>query len=144
ITMVFLTCLLVKVSAFTYGQRITLNRQNSNIPTILKEIRQQSGYDFFYDNGLFNRAKTINISLKNATVEEALAICFAGQPFGYVVKNKLVVVTAAPSGSNKAASILQQQLLSGRVTDQGTKRALASVCIRVKGTAGGTNSDGNG
>ena len=71
ITMVFLTCLLVKVSAFTYGQRITLNRQNSNIPTILKEIRQQSGYDFFYDNGLFNRAKTINISLKNATVGEA-------------------------------------------------------------------------
>jgi hypothetical protein len=43
ITMVFLTCLLVKVSAFTYGQRITLNKQNSHIPAILKEIRQQSG-----------------------------------------------------------------------------------------------------
>lgn len=144
ITMVFLTCLLVKVSAFTYGQRITLNRQNSNIPTILKEIRQQSGYDFFYDNGLFNRAKPVNISLKNATVEDALDICFAGQPFGYVVKNKLVVVTASPLVQEKPAYGSQQQLLSGRIIDQETKRALASVSIRVKGTSGGTNSDVNG
>lgn len=144
ITMVFLTCLLVKVSAFTYGQRITLNRQNSNIPTILKEIRQQSGYDFFYDNGLFNRAKPVNISLKNATVEDALDICFAGQPFGYVVKNKLVVVTASSLGQEKPAYVSQQQLLSGRIIDQETKRALASVSIRVKGTSGGTNSDANG
>ncbi|WP_313155502.1 TonB-dependent receptor [Sphingobacterium multivorum] len=143
ITMVFLTCLLVKVSAFTYGQRITLNKQNSHIPAILKEIRQQSGYDFFYDNGLFNRAKPVNVNLNNATVEEALNICFAGQPFGYVVKNKLVVVTALRTALEKPADVLQQRLV-GRVIDQQTKRTLASVSIRVKGTSGGTNSDANG
>ncbi|MGE8424646.1 MAG: STN domain-containing protein, partial [Sphingobacterium siyangense] len=126
ITMVFLTCLLVKVSAFTYGQRITLNKQNSHIPAILKEIRQQSGYDFFYDNGLFNRAKPVNVNLNNATVEEALNICFAGQPFGYVVKNKLVVVTALRTALEKPADVLQQRL-AGRVIDQQTKRTLASV-----------------
>jgi len=143
ITMVFLTCLLMKVSAFTYGQRITLNKQNSHIPAILKEIRQQSGYDFFYDNGLFNRAKPVNVNLNNATVEEALNICFAGQPFGYVVKNKLVVVTALRTALEKPADVLQQRL-AGRVIDQQTKRTLASVSIRVKGTSGGTNSDANG
>ncbi len=143
ITMVFLTCLLVKVSAFTYGQRITLNKQNSHIPAILKEIRQQSGYDFFYDNGLFNRAKPVNVNLNNATVEEALNICFAGQPFGYVVKNKLVVVTALRTVLEEPADVLQQRLV-GRVIDQQTKRTLASVSIRVKGTSGGTNSDTNG
>jgi hypothetical protein len=143
ITMVFLTCLLVKVSAFTYGQRITLNKQNSHIPAILKEIRQQSGYDFFYDNGLFNRAKPVNVNLNNATVEEALNICFAGQPFGYVVKNKLVVVTALRTALEKPADVLQLRLV-GRVIDQQTKRTLASVSIRVKGTSVGTNSDANG
>lgn len=47
ITMMLMTCLLVQVSASTFGQRITLNKQNSNIPSILQEFRKQSQYDFF-------------------------------------------------------------------------------------------------
>ena len=54
VTMILITCLLIQVSAATFAQRITLNKQNSTIYTVLEEIRKQSQYDFFYDTDLFN------------------------------------------------------------------------------------------
>lgn len=145
ITMMLMTCLLVQVSASTFGQRITLNKQNSNIPSILQEFRKQSQYDFFYDTELFKNTKPIHINLKDASIEQALMACFSDLPFRYVIKNKLVVVTDAPENAGGKSKPEQQQFtITGRVQDVNNKAALAGVTIRVKGLSLGATTDASG
>lgn len=144
ITMILLTCLLVKVSAFTYGQRITLHKQNSNISTVLREIRQQSGYDFFYDADLFKKSNVVSINLSNASIEEALHACFTGLPFRYVIKNKLVVLTADPLPERSPLVMRQQLQIKGRVVDAQSKAPLIGVSVKLKGSRSGTTTDASG
>ncbi|WP_234991033.1 TonB-dependent receptor [Sphingobacterium psychroaquaticum] len=144
ITMMLITCLLVQVSASTFGQRINLNRQNSNIPTILQEIRKQSQYDFFYDANLFKEAKSIDIHVRDASIEQALAACFTNLPYRYVIKNKLVVVTEAPREERPSVVAKQQFTLVGKVISTSDRSPLAGVSVKVKGQQGGATTDGSG
>ncbi|RYG00807.1 MAG: hypothetical protein EOO07_34975, partial [Chitinophagaceae bacterium] len=59
ISMVLITCFFVQVSAATYAQRLNINKQDTNIPEILKEIRRQANYDFVYDAHLFEGAANV-------------------------------------------------------------------------------------
>ena len=144
ITTMLITCLLVQVSASTFGQRITLNRQNSNIPTILQEFRKQSQYDFFYDTELFKNSKAVSINLRDASIEQALAACFNNLPFRYVIKNKLVVVMEAPIAESKPVLTRQEFKVSGRVVGAAGSVPLAGVTIKVKGLTIGTTTDASG
>lgn len=127
ITMMLLASLLVQIKAATYAQRITLSKQNSSIHTILEEVRKQSRYDFFYDMNLFDKARPVNIKVRNATVEQVLNACFRGQPYSYVIRNKLVMIsqaeTVVPAGpapqatSPSTARLQQHGRISGKVMD---------------------------
>src|SRR5688572_29103533 len=76
---------IMQVSASTYAQRITLAQKNVPLEQVFKEIRRQSGYDFVFDRKLLLKAKPVDINLKNATLENVLASCFANQPFSYTL-----------------------------------------------------------
>lgn len=120
--MILLTCVLAQVSAASHAQLVSINRQNTSVHTILKEIRKQTGYDFFYDTNLFNKEKQVSIYVKNATIEDALNACFKGKPYQYVIKKNMVVIT----GTEKAAKttvapwLPQQQpgRIAGKILDE--------------------------
>lgn len=142
VTMMFMTCLLVQVSAASFAQRITLNKQNSNIYSVLEEIRKQSQYDFFYDTDLFNKAKPVSINIREASLQEALDACFSQQPYSYVIKNKLVVIIEA---NNTNHSQTQRSIrIHGKIIDVKDKRQLSGVSVRIKGRTGGTLTDSEG
>jgi len=143
ITMVLLTCLFVQVSASTYAQRVTLNRQNSHIQRVLEEIRKQTKYDFFYDTNLFSDAKLVSVAATNATIDQVLKLCFANLPYTYVIKEGSVIITEEPkAGVNKKEQ--QEIRIEGRVLDAVTGAPITGVSVRIKGSQGGGRSESNG
>ena len=140
--MMKLTCILLllavlQVSATTYAQKISLKYKNAPLEDVLLNIRQQSGFDFLYSSDLLTKAKPVTINLKEASIEEALKICVAGQAFTYEINKKTVTLTPAK------VSARQDQTVTGRVTDR-TNQAVPGVSVRVKGSTVGTITDLNG
>lgn len=137
ISVFIMTCLLMQVQARTYAQRITINKQNSTIQTVLEEIRKQSRYDFFYDADIFNKAPNVSVRFSNAPVEQVLDACFSGQPFQYTIKNRLVMIfqkgntaTLQHSASLPKPQPQQPGRISGKIVDD-RGEPLPGASIRI-------------
>ena len=144
LTTVILIASLLQVSAATFGQRITIDKQNVALESVLKEIRKQSGYDFFYHGKIFSKNQQVSISLKNATVEEALKLLFANLPVKYQIQDKRVAIHAEEQNTlNKVLDLLAEIDVSGILIDEQGNR-LPGATIRVKGTQITTITDANG
>ncbi|MFZ4260427.1 TonB-dependent receptor domain-containing protein [Sphingobacterium sp. HJSM2_6] len=143
ITMVLMICFFVQVNAFTYAQRVTLDKSNSNIYIVLEEIRKQTNYSFLYNTAIFEDSKPINFKAKDISLDQALKLCFVGQPYEYVIKDGYVTISRIPE-NNRSSSKQQQIQISGRVIHNENGNPLAGVSIRIKGAQGATTSDASG
>lgn len=140
VILLFTACL--QVSANTYSQVVTINLQNAPLDKVVKEIERQTKVNFFYEEGLFQNAKPVTISVSKSTLEEALALSFKNQPFDYKIVGKTVFVRKkniqAVDQGNKGALID----IRGRVVNDKGEPVLASISVKgsTKGTT--TNKDG--
>lgn len=89
---ILLTCFLLHAHADTYGQRLTIHKKNSNIADVLRDIRKQTGYDFFYDANIFVDAPPISLDMQQADIHQVLSQCFANQPYTYSINNNIVTI----------------------------------------------------
>ncbi|MEJ2882474.1 SusC/RagA family TonB-linked outer membrane protein [Pedobacter sp. GR22-6] len=92
ITTVILIASFLQVSAAGFAQKISLNKTRAPLNEILNEIRNQSGYDFFYNNESVKKANPVTINVKEVSLEQALAICFENQPLAYQIDDKVVMI----------------------------------------------------
>ncbi len=83
---------IMQVSASSFAQKITLEEKNASLENVLKKIRKQSGYDFFFDRNVLQKAKPVNVNLVGVSLEDALKSCLSDQPFNYIVDDKTVVI----------------------------------------------------
>ena len=62
------------ISASTYAQsyKVSINKQNSSIIEILREIEKSSEFTFFFNDNRVNVNKTASVNAKNATLEDVL------------------------------------------------------------------------
>lgn len=150
LTMLFLVACL-HVSASGIAQNITLSVKNKSLQVVFKEIRRQSGYEFFYNQGVLAKASPITVDVKNVSIEEALKACFKGQVVTYEIIGKNIVIKdkdASSSGkpeTTKAAEVVVTPI-RGKVFIGGNMPAAgATVAIRKGGALGrGTSTDDNG
>ncbi len=136
-----LTCCLLNLSAAGYAQRINLH-SNGTIPTILQQLRAQSGYDFFYDSDLFKNAKPVNIHIQNASLEQALRKCFEKLPYSFTIEDHIVVIRE----NQAVTTALQRQnigRLSGRITDS-RGDALPGASLKILQSGKGIQSSADG
>jgi len=144
LTFILLTAAFLQVSASSLAQRITIRQDNAKLVNIFKEIRKQTGYDFFYNDRLIDQAKVVNLNLVNMPLEEALKLCFANQPFVYSIKNKIVIVEENKKTLlDKITAYLASIDVKGKVTDE-NGLPLPGVNIAVKGTKVAASTDLNG
>jgi TonB-linked SusC/RagA family outer membrane protein len=138
----FVTCL--QVSAKTSAQNITLTGKNLSLEKIFKEIKKQTGYDFWYENKLIQRTGKINVELKSATLENALEICLQDQPLSWSIVGNIIVLKQKEQVPNTATSVPPSPLeIRGSIkNDKGEPVANASVI--VKGTNTGVKSSETG
>ncbi|MFD1770481.1 SusC/RagA family TonB-linked outer membrane protein [Sphingobacterium suaedae] len=119
ILMILLTCFFVHVQASSYGQRLTIHKKNTSIADVLREIRKQTGYDFFYDANIFNGARNVSVHLNQASIHEVLSICFANQPYTYSIDNNIVTIKRAKHVvQGRARSLRTAEQQDGRITGQ--------------------------
>ena len=127
--------------AATPEQTITLSERALPLSQALRRIEQQSGYSFLYNTQMVRAARPVTLRLRNATLAEALAQCFAGQELTYTIEDKLIIVKQRPAAPKAAAPAATP--VSGRVTDaQG--QPLPGVTVRVTGTTAGTTTGPDG
>ncbi|MDR6784315.1 TonB-linked SusC/RagA family outer membrane protein [Pedobacter africanus] len=145
--MKLIICLLIislQASAVAFSQRISLSEKNASIESIIKKIEQQSGYSFFYKIDLLrNNASKINLSLKNATVDQALQQTLSNQPLTFVIVNNTVIIKEKPAGGDRNSSPEAKKPVRGRVTENG-RAPIPGVSVRVDGTNMATTTDANG
>ncbi len=137
-----LTTIIFQVSAESFAQKITLSKKNAPFSEIIKDIGNQSDYDFIYKLSLLKKAKPISIDVEKADIKDVLKLCFENQPFTYVVENKAVIVKEKSFADNKdfTSQIID---ISGKVTDE-KGDFLPGASVRIKGTNSVVVTDANG
>jgi TonB-linked SusC/RagA family outer membrane protein len=141
---VLLTTTILHLSASTYSQSVTLKYNNAALVNVFKEIRMQTGYDFFYSDKLMSDAKPVSLNLDNVSLDKALMICFKNQPLSYSIENKTVIVKQKQeSVLDKVLDYLSATDVRGRVLDE-TGQPLVGVSIRVKGSTLAVSTNSNG
>src|SRR6478672_8713105 len=139
LSIVFLFAACLTASAKVNSQRISISLQNAPLQKVFKEIQTQSGYQFLYTNRALSKAKKVSISIRDASLEEALALCFKDQQLTYTIIEKTVVIKVKKDPEPKPAVVLQSVItippidITGRVVDESNK-PVAGASVTVKNT----------
>jgi len=134
----------LQVHAASHAQKISLVERNVSLEKIFKDIRKQTGLQFFYKDELLKTAGKIDINVKNATIEETLDQCFKNLPLTYsivdntvIIKQKITPVPPIDITASPAADI------TGLINDaDGFPLAGASVKNKRTGRGTATNAEG--
>jgi len=114
-----------------------MNIENTNVKDVFKVIEARTAYRFFYNDELVDLNRKVNIDIENTSVEDVLEIMFANSETGYtLMENNMVVI--APK------RVLQQNTVTGTVTDALTGEPLPGVYVLIQGTQTGGVTDVNG
>ena len=143
-TVVLLLAGFVQVNAKGYSQ-ITLSEKNAPLQKVFKEIKKQTGYAFLYTDEVLRDAKKVSIEVKNASLEQVLAICFDGQLLTYKIVEKTVVVQPKEKNKNVLEAFFPPSPIdiSGRITDH-DGNPLEGANVKIKGTGNGTTTNADG
>lgn len=131
-TIIILLTAIIQVNASSYAQTINLKVKNANIEKVFKSLREQSKYNFLYENDMISKANPITLSAVNEPFLSVLEKCFKNQPFIYLINNNTVVVrkkTEPVPQVMKKADIT----VTGRVLDENSK-PIPGVSVKLKGT----------
>ncbi|WP_236582198.1 SusC/RagA family TonB-linked outer membrane protein [Sphingobacterium spiritivorum] len=141
LTILLLIISLVQVNAETLAQRISLHKRKASLESVLKEIRKQSGYDFFYDGKILPKNHKVDVALTGSTVDEALEATLKGLPVEYKIENRSVVLRLQKTTSGVKREDLVK--ITGVVTDSiGVRIQGVSVANKTTGSVTSTNAEG--
>lgn len=124
------------------GQGITLKEKNITLENVFKKIEAQTDYLFFYTEEQLKKAGSINISVKDATIQQVMNLCLKGLPLSYSIKDKVIYIKENPS----APEVIADNYITAKghiVNQYGEPVAGASVMLK-KNQAKGTSTDEKG
>lgn len=84
------------ISASTYAQnyKVSINKKNSSIIEILKDIEKNSEFSFFFNDNNVNVNRKASVKAKNASLEEVLEQVFENTGYNYQIIDRQVLVKA--------------------------------------------------
>jgi TonB-linked SusC/RagA family outer membrane protein len=146
LTTIILVASLIQVSAATFGQNVTINKSNIPLTSVFKEMRKQSGYDFFYDSKDIPKTQKVSISVANKPLEEALKAALKGFDLDYVINGKIIVIK--PKDLSVLDGIIDRFNsidIRGRVVNEnGEPLEGATVLVKLKNRIAAANTNKNG
>ncbi|MBE9665400.1 SusC/RagA family TonB-linked outer membrane protein [Mucilaginibacter boryungensis] len=145
IAVVLVISAILQVSASSFAQKITLEKNNAKLVNIIKAIQEQSDYDFVYSSRMIKAAHNVNISVSNASLIDVLDLCFKDQPLTYIIENKIIIIKSVDEAkTNKLINkTIQVANVTGKVTDE-KGLPLPGVTVKLKGSTIATVTDANG
>ncbi|GAA4314104.1 TonB-dependent receptor [Mucilaginibacter gynuensis] len=121
---------MLRPSHAALAQKVTLNYQKVQFSTVIKDIEQQTGYVFLYTDEMLTDAKTVDVNLKNSTLDQALKAVFENQRLTYTLNGQTVVIQRKPATIDNNVP----QTIRGKVIDN-KGQPIPGVTVKVKGTA---------
>lgn len=70
----------IPATADTFGQTVTFSGNNVSLQKVFQVIQDQTGYGVFIDHTLLIQTRNVNLTVKDATVQEVLRLCLKSQP----------------------------------------------------------------
>lgn len=134
LTAVIIVAGIMQLSAAGYAQKISLNKSNTSLEEIIRTLRKQSGYNFVVPGELLDRAKAVNIKVKEVDFKKVLDEIFENQPISYEINNNTVTLRAKPkSFIETVIGQFSTITVSGKVVDSASGNPLAGANIMIKG-----------
>ena len=126
----------LNISATGFGQ-ISFEARDKSIREVFRILEKETNYRFFYNDDLRSVDNTVDLVVSDQDIDQILEKLFESTGLGYrILENNLIVVT--PEGE------VQQDFVTGKVTDATSGEGLPGVSIVVKGTTIGVSTDING
>lgn len=145
IAIIILLSTVIQVNAaVSFAQNITLSQKNASFEKVLKEIKNQSGYSFLYNDAALKMAKNVSLNFSNVPLKEALDRLFFSQPLSYTIKDKTVVIMSKDTPFvDHIDKIFSAVKIDGKVVDE-NGQPLPGVGVALKGSSIGTISNADG
>ncbi|AEV99848.1 SusC/RagA family TonB-linked outer membrane protein [Niastella koreensis] len=140
---VFLLAACLQVHAIGFSQKLSLTRRDAPLEQVFKEIRKQTGYLFFYDLEWLQKAKPVNIDVKNVPLKVVLDQCLAGQPLTYNIVDKTIVLSLKEEPKRPIVQAAVMDELHGHVYGQ-NREPIEGVTITVRGQSRGGRTNAKG
>ena len=141
LSLLLMLCVL-SAPVYSYAQEVKLNLtlRQEKVTKVFAFIRQNSDYQFLYNDELLQTAPLISLDVKGATVPDILEACFKNSPLKYRIQNHIVTVFAPDAVKKNAQADIT---LTGQVTDEKSE-ALPGATVKVKGTTQASVTDTKG
>jgi TonB-linked SusC/RagA family outer membrane protein len=123
--------------------QITLSTKRTTLETVIKLIKEQSTYHFFYNDNL-SKTAVGPINVKNASIQNTLNTLLDGKDINYKVVDKVIYLSKKEAANESTqAKDKKPHVITGKVTDA-KGEPLIGVNVKVKGTSVGAITDING
>lgn len=127
------------------AQRLSMDVRQTRVKTVFRQIEQQAGVTFAYDEKLIRNAPQITLYAMGLPIPEILNLIEKQTSLEFRQVGKMIGVTEKTKTEKEREAkepVIQSVLrpVKGKVTDE-KGEALPSVAIRVKGTVDGTMTD---
>lgn len=137
LTTFLLILALTQVSARSYSQKINLTETGISLSNAFRSIEKQTGFVFFSTDYDLKNTR-IDLSLKEASLDEALRECLKDLPLSYRIVDKTIVIY-----SETRPSLPDTASLSGTITDE-NGFPLGGAIIWIEKPQKRIGSDANG
>lgn len=131
-TIFFITVFFIQVSAKTYGQKLTLQKNNLTLSELFSEIRHQTGYGILISTNRISPNHKISVHVDNTLLTDVLESALSNKNLSYTIEDKTIIIVEAERKKN----VLDQQLyrVSGKVVNERSE-SMTGVTIRTKGNS---------
>jgi TonB-linked SusC/RagA family outer membrane protein len=127
-------------------EKITLSLKNVSLEHIFSTIKKQTGFIFIYESETIKN-KSVSIHVTNASLKQALDICFKNLDITYAIVGRNVVVNTKKlsADANETNGSLAPPFIDvrGRVINE-KGEPVSSVTVLAKGTQKTTLTDSDG
>ena len=134
-------------AAQTYAQVTSLNLElnNVNLEEVFEAIRQQSEFEFFYNNDQVNTLVKVSVKAKNADIKTVLEQALPAI-YEYKINDRYILINKRKEIAPVLSPQPQQtkKTITGKITDKEGESIIGANIVEV-GTTNGTvtNVDGN-
>ena len=129
--------------AYAQTCEISISAKSLTVGEVLEQIKQQSDFDFFYNNAHVDLGRKVEVSNTNQDIFSLLDSVFDGTNVNYKIVDKSIILTTVKS--TEVSSLQQDRKIAvkGRVLDMNREPVIGAT-IMEKGTTNGTITDFDG
>ena len=128
----FLVCaLFISPHIYAKSQQISLNHVKAPLKTVLRDIKQQTGYEFLYNNKSVDDNTRITVVAKNTDIDEAIESSLRNTELSYTIKDNIVLINKNNSTSNLVTNKTVQRYVVKGIVKSTSGKIIQGAIIRI-------------